>query len=314
MHATVLIPTHEHRPSLVRAIESVLAQTIADIEIFVVGDGVSDATRELVAGLRWRDRRIRFFDNPKGPRRGEIHRHAALAEARGEIVCYLSDDDLYFPNHVETMCELLRGADFANALPVCILPGDVIVPYAVDLSLPTERKMLIAGTKGVTALSCGAHALAMYRRLPYGWRTTPDGMATDAYMWHQFMSDPRCRAVTGTRPTMLNFPSALRTDWTLDERTAETERWYARVADPLERERLIQEIYDSVVRERAAQVARYQRLTMHPLMWVANRIKAIPIAGPAFWSIARAAKRRLAKGAVSKAERANQKAESRRRK
>src|SRR5256885_893248 len=88
--ATILIPTFDHGPMIRSPLESALAQTAGNTEIFVVGDGAPDVTRDVVGELAERDPRIRFFDNPKGPRHGEIHRHAALAEARGRIVLYLS--------------------------------------------------------------------------------------------------------------------------------------------------------------------------------------------------------------------------------
>src|SRR6185437_15846190 len=95
--ATVLIPTHDHGRTLLRSVPSALAQTVSELEVFVVGDGVPDETRELMTELAAADNRVRFFDNPKGERHGEAHRHAALQEARGEIVCYLSDDDVWLP-------------------------------------------------------------------------------------------------------------------------------------------------------------------------------------------------------------------------
>jgi glycosyltransferase involved in cell wall biosynthesis len=99
--ATVLIPTHDHGPTLRYAVQSALAQTVADLEVLVLGDGAPDVTRELMDELTRADPRVRWLDNPKGPRNGELHRHAALQEAQGEIVCYLSDDDLWLPGHVE---------------------------------------------------------------------------------------------------------------------------------------------------------------------------------------------------------------------
>ena len=116
LEATVIIPTHDHGPMLLHSARSALAQTVEEIELFIVGDGVPEVTREIVSELK-RDERVRFFDHPKGPRHGEIYRHAALQEARGEIVCYLSDDDLCFPEHVACMRRLLSSADFAHALP-----------------------------------------------------------------------------------------------------------------------------------------------------------------------------------------------------
>src|SRR5256885_5428375 len=113
----------------------------SDLEVFVIGDGVPDVTRELMAELAAADQRVRFFDHPKGPRHGERYRHAALHEARGEIVCYLCDDDLWLPGHVEHLRELLHESDFAHSLPFWIDPDGVVHPLRVDLSLPHFRAL-----------------------------------------------------------------------------------------------------------------------------------------------------------------------------
>src|SRR6266849_3725591 len=105
--ATILIPTHDHGPTLRASIASALRQTISEIEVFVLGDGVPDETRDIMADILKTDERVRFFDNPKDERLGELHRPVALEIAKGRIVCYLADDDLYFPGHVEHMNWLL---------------------------------------------------------------------------------------------------------------------------------------------------------------------------------------------------------------
>ena len=107
--ATILIPTYRHAALLPYAVRSALAQEDASIELFVVGDGVEDDTRAALEPFL-SDRRVRFFDLPKGERHGELNRHAALAEASGRIVCYLSDDDLLLPGHVATMLASARGS------------------------------------------------------------------------------------------------------------------------------------------------------------------------------------------------------------
>jgi Glycosyl transferase family 2 len=245
LEATVLIPTHDHGPLLLHSARSVLAQTVEEIELFIVGDGVPDVTREIVSELS-QDERVRFFDNPKGPRHGETYRHAALKEARGKIVCYLSDDDLWFPEHVAYMCHLLENADFAHALSLYIDERGEISFYVGNLAIPAYREFLLSGVNFI-ALSCGAHTIEMYRRLPHGWRTTPAGIPTDLYMWRQFLSDPGCRATGGTRPTVLHFPSPLRRNQLPADRLTELAEWSRNLQDPGWRDAFTLEVLDKAV-------------------------------------------------------------------
>ncbi len=246
LEATVLIPTHDHGPLLLHSARSVLAQTVEEIELFIIGDGVPDVTREIVSELS-QDERVRFFDNPKGPRHGETYRHAALKEAKGKIVCYLSDDDLWFPEHVAYMRHLLGDADFAHALPLYIDERGEISFYVGDLAIPGYREVLLSGLNFI-ALSCGAHTTEMYRRLPHGWRTTPAGIPTDLYMWQQFLSDPGCRTAGGTRPTVLHFPSPLRRNQLPADRLTELEKWSRNLQDPGWRDAFTLEVLNKAVR------------------------------------------------------------------
>ena len=108
--ATVLIPTQKRVASLSLAVQSAREQTLQDFELFIVGDGVSDATRDLVRELCVADDRIRFFDFDKAPGQGELNCHRALQVARGRLVAYLGDDDCWMPDHLAVLDELLEEA------------------------------------------------------------------------------------------------------------------------------------------------------------------------------------------------------------
>jgi len=250
--ASVLIPTHDHGPTLEVAARSVLGQTVESLELLIVGDGVPDETRELVAALQREDERVRFFDCPKGPRHGEIHRHAALADARGEIVCYLSDDDLWLPNHVATMRDQLAGVDFTHTLALWVDEDGRLRPgITQDLARSEVRAAILKEGRAGVGLSCAAHTLAAYRRLPHGWRTTPAGIPTDVYMWQQFLAEGSCRASGGTRPTCLRFPSPRRPGWSMQERAAELESWWKQIQDPAWLAGFERQVFDVLVQDHA---------------------------------------------------------------
>ncbi len=106
--ASILVPTFRHVRLLPFSLASALDQNSVSVEVLVVGDGVEDETREVLA-RHADDPRVRFFDFPKGTRNGEAYRHEVFAAGEGRIVAYLCDDDLLLPDHVATMSEVLAA-------------------------------------------------------------------------------------------------------------------------------------------------------------------------------------------------------------
>lgn len=231
IRATVLVPTFDHGETLRYSIPSILNQTVQDLEVVIVGDGMAPAAAAVAREVAASDARVRLVEFAKGPRHGEIYRHQVLQQAKGPVVCYLADDDLYLPNHVEQVFELLKSADLAHTLPSHVLPDGRLVPWTCDLSLTYFRELLASGTNRIP-FSCMAHTMAAYRALPHGWRTTPTGTHTDLYMLQQFLAQPGIKAVSGGVPTVVHFASPLRTDWSEQQRLDELSSWAQRVGEP----------------------------------------------------------------------------------
>jgi len=227
--ASILVPTFRHARLLPISLASALDQERVEVEVLVVGDGVADATREVVA-RHADDTRVRFFDFPKGPRNGEAYRHEVLAEARGGIVTYLADDDLLLRDHVATMLELLEDADFAQP-PATRFIGDELqfFPWSYEREEFREFGRVRIGSMGLTGV---AHTLDAYHRLPHGWRTTPTGMPTDHHMWLQWLDTPGMRFVTGRRLTHFTFPDPAWRDVADDDRVATLAGWFERTREP----------------------------------------------------------------------------------
>jgi GalNAc5-diNAcBac-PP-undecaprenol beta-1,3-glucosyltransferase len=230
--ATILIPTFDHGPLLGYAIDSVLMQTFQDFEIVVIGDGVPAQARPHVEAACAKDARIRFVDRPKSARTGEPWRHDALREADSTIVCYLCDDDLWLPDHLEMLGRALDGADFVNTwLLRVMVDGSVSARPPWDLARPEYRTLLREQTNRI-GLSCVAHRLDAYRRLPYGWRDTPPEIATDRHMWIQWLDAPQMRFSCLLNLSVLGFPAAMRRDWSIERRSAELAEWLQLLGSP----------------------------------------------------------------------------------
>jgi hypothetical protein len=226
--ALVVVPTHNHPLLLPLAVQSARAQSVEELRIVVIGDGVGDDTRDCMAPLMRADDRIDFLDLPKAGRTGERHRDQVVRSTDAAIVTYLCDDDLLAPDHVTTMRALLDDADLAHPLRVFVTLDGAIHCDAIDLGDPAWRALELAG-KSLVGLTGLAHTTEAYRRLPYGWRETPEDRHTDQYMIHQFLAQPWCRVAAGEHPTMLNFPAPLRLSMTDQQRQQELETWVQRL-------------------------------------------------------------------------------------
>lgn len=234
VRASVLIPTHSHYATLPMTVRSVLAQSMADLEVLIIGDGVDEATRAAAIALEAEDQRVRFLNLPKGEHHGEAHRHAAIREARSEVIAYLCDDDLLLPHHVADMVELLQDHDFAQSLNGWVASSGQMHLYPTDLSLPEVIAWhLLEPRRNMVSLTGTAHTRSSYLSLDEPWEPTPAEQWPDHFMWKKFFRTPGLRAVTSARMTALQFPTSDgRDEWSDEERAREIEPWARRIAQP----------------------------------------------------------------------------------
>ncbi len=206
---SVIVPTHDHADTIDLACRSVLDQSVASLELIVIGDGATPGVRDAILPLM-SDERVRFIDAPKSRSRAERVRHRVLARATSTYACYHGDDDLMLPDHLVVTIERLQTADFTHPLPVCILAHGVLHAHVTDLADPRCRLWHQHPKRNAVSLTGVAHRLDAYRRLPDGWREAPPDRWSDHYMWQQWFADPSFRYATGDRLTVLKFDASQR--------------------------------------------------------------------------------------------------------
>jgi glycosyltransferase involved in cell wall biosynthesis len=97
-----VIPTYQREATIVRAIESVLAQTHAPSEVIVVDDGSTDATRE----------RVRQFGDSirvvaQSQSGSAAARNLGVDQASADWIAFLDSDDRWERDHLERMTDAI---------------------------------------------------------------------------------------------------------------------------------------------------------------------------------------------------------------
>jgi len=103
---SVITATYNRANYLPLTVQSVLAQTHKHFEYFIVDDGSTDATAEVLAPYL-ADPRVHYMTVPH---RGQsVARNVGLHASKGEFVCFLDSDDLWEPDKLEreldTFCD-----------------------------------------------------------------------------------------------------------------------------------------------------------------------------------------------------------------
>jgi succinoglycan biosynthesis protein ExoO len=144
---SVIMANYGGARHLPRALSSVLAQTLAHIEVIVSDDASPDDSIAVVQGFMQRDDRVRLISAPSngGPARA---RNRALDAARGEWIAIVDSDDILHPERLERLlvAAARHGADAVaddllhfhdNGAPtMCLLHGDAFtIPFRLTPEL-----------------------------------------------------------------------------------------------------------------------------------------------------------------------------------
>jgi glycosyltransferase involved in cell wall biosynthesis len=119
---STIIPTFNRRVLAMRAIDSVLAQTVPLDEIIVVDDGSTDDT---CAAIRARyGSRVRLLRQANAG--AAAARNRGIREARGAWIAFLDSDDAWLPTKIDRQQQALAalGPDLGFCFTDCVYDGN----------------------------------------------------------------------------------------------------------------------------------------------------------------------------------------------
>jgi glycosyltransferase involved in cell wall biosynthesis len=151
---TAVIPTHNRSALLARTLRCALGQRGVDLQVVVVDDGSTDDTAQVVSAAD--DGRVKMVRHPRATGVSAA-RNRGIAEASGEWIAFLDDDDLWAPDKLASQLDAARrtgrGWAYGGAVAVTsslevVSAGPPPTPERVAEGLP-YRNMVPAGASNV---------------------------------------------------------------------------------------------------------------------------------------------------------------------
>ncbi len=100
---SVVIPNYNNGPLLADAINSVLNQSFRDVDVWIVDDGSTDDSKQVIE--RYGQQIHAIFQPNSGP---AAARNAGILAAKGEFIQFLDADDILLPHALERLVAKAR--------------------------------------------------------------------------------------------------------------------------------------------------------------------------------------------------------------
>ena len=127
------MPVYNGERYLAEAIESILGQTLSDLELIIVDDCSTDGSVAIIRDYAERDERVRMIQHERNLGEGPT-RNSGIAASRGEFIAVMDCDDVSLPQRLE------KQVDFLQSHPDIGLVGTCVQQVKKDLTAPSFRE------------------------------------------------------------------------------------------------------------------------------------------------------------------------------
>lgn len=183
MKITCLLTSY-NRPRLVRqSLRSIAQQSHKDYELIVLDESSIFDIRRVTSDFVFSDIRVEHFAVPAAARRTQnrlsIKINVGLSMAKGDLICYLCDDDYYYPDWFKKASEFFE----ANS-NVSVGFGALSYTPSMDMVFPTDGPRLFHESVVLNPMNMLDHNQVIHRRFipPIVWPERMDTLSgPDAY-------------------------------------------------------------------------------------------------------------------------------------
>lgn len=127
---SIIIPVYNVAPYLRECLDSVLSQTVENLEVLAVDDGSTDGSGKIIDEYAVKDQRITVLH--KGNGGVSSARNAGIDLAKGEYLCFVDGDDIVSPTYLQDLYEAMGDADSSmggfKTFGLPDKPGRIVTP------------------------------------------------------------------------------------------------------------------------------------------------------------------------------------------
>ncbi len=106
---SILVPTYNVAPYLNQCMDSILSQTLTDLEVIAINDGSTDTSLDILNSYAEKDARVKILDGPNGGYGKAMNR--GLDAASGTYIGIVEPDDFILPHMYETLYDKAAAYD-----------------------------------------------------------------------------------------------------------------------------------------------------------------------------------------------------------
>ena len=139
---TIGITCFNAEKTISKAIYGALKQEWLNKEIIIIDDGSTDSSAKIIKNFL-NHKQVKFIKNPEN-KGTSFSRNLIIKNSKGDIICFMDDDDYSFSKRISTQLEELEKADYPNnKLIVC--SASMVREYDSGF----KRELLTMGSKGI---------------------------------------------------------------------------------------------------------------------------------------------------------------------
>ena len=150
---SVIVPVHNTGKYLSKCLDSLLGQTLTDLEVICINDGSTDDSLEILSQYAQKDKRIKIIDF-KENKGVSVARNEGIKAAMGDYVAFMDSDDLvdldFYEKLYEKACQ--TGADIVKGDLKEIFPDGKIKTYDQNENILKYKQKLYFHLSFTTAI------------------------------------------------------------------------------------------------------------------------------------------------------------------